>query len=353
MSTSNGRRNNLDALRLGAALLVLVSHGWALLGLEEQDFVVCATRGGFSASWLGLGIFFSISGYLIDGSAASSRSWRDFTRRRLLRIWPGLAVVVLLLVFVAGPLLGTLPVAVYFTSIGTYLYLATLSLWGIRWRIPGMFEGNPVQEVNGSLWTLPYEATFYVLSWVLLRRTKGWKLPAMLFLLGLVLRIFAYPVVEAFPLRPLFLSFHHLLNFGLFYLAGTLVRRLSAHRRALWVAFAVVTLLWLASLGHESMRRPLDFLILPLGSILVGTSSIWPFNRLFRIGDLSYGVYIFGFPVQQTMVQFAGKENLSPTLLAFHASWISMLIAFASWHLVEKPSLELKDRPLRLGRWSL
>lgn len=352
MTSSLVRRNNLDVLRLGAACLVIVSHSWALLGLGEHDFVTRATRGGFSASWLGLAIFFSISGYLIDGSAASSASWREFARRRFLRLWPGLAAVVLLLVFVVGPLLGSLSPRAYFTRPGTWFYLSSLTLWGMRWKIPGLFEGNPLPEVNGSLWTLPYEATLYVVTWLLLRRSKGWKTPAIVFGIGLALRTFAYPAVESIPFRPLLLSLHHLLDFGLFYVGGTLIRRLWKHERILWYVLLAASACWFASLGHEAVRRPLDFLILPLGSLLVGMLATWPFDRLSRIGDCSYGVYILGFPVQQILVQL-GSGHLPPLALTWCAIAICLPLAFLSWHLIEKPCLERKDRPIRLWRWSL
>lgn len=347
--------NNLDALRLFAAFLVLVSHGWALLGLAEADFVMRLTRGGFSASWLGLAIFFSISGFLIDRSAHSSKSWKAFARRRFLRLWPGLTCVILGTVFVIGPILGTLPIAAYFTSLGTWTYLASLTLWGMRWNVPGLFQGNPVQAVNGSLWTLPYEATFYLMSWAY-RKTTGfvhrWA-PMLLFSAGLLVRLFAYEWISAIPFRPVMLSLPFVLDFGLLYLGGTILNRVWKHQRIIWSAFIVLAVLWIACLGHEELRRPLDFLVLPMGTLLVGFRPLWPFNRLGRVGDFSYGLYIWGFPAQQVLVHFLGVSRLTPWSLAWGGALLALPFAVASWYLIEKRSLARKDIPLRLGRWSI
>lgn len=352
-----GERSNVyDALRLLAAFLVLVSHGWTLLGLEDHDFVWRATRGGFSASWLGLAIFFSLSGFLIDRSAQSSRGWRTFVRKRFLRLWPGLATVVLLTVLVLGPVVTRFSPSTYFAMPSTWFYLACLTIWGMRWKLPGAFSENPYPEVNGSLWTLPYEATLYAFSWLVRSRISrnAFRFGLLaLFLLALLAREWVHPRLEALAFRPFLLSLHHLLDFGLFYLAGSCLSRFSDFRRSLWVLLLVGAIAWSLALTEPELRKALDFIVLPLGAVLIGSLPLRPLDRIARFGDFSYGLYIWGFPVQQCLVHFAGAGNLTPTSLAVWGLCLTLPISVASWHLVEKPALARKDRPLRFGRWSL
>lgn len=349
------RENNLDMLRLLAAWLVMVSHGWALIGLPEHDFVWIWTRGGFGASGLGLAVFFSISGFLIDRSARSSPGWKAFVRRRFLRLWPGLAVVVVASVLVLGPVFGARPMGAYFADPMTWLYVATLSIWGMRWQLPGLFDGNPVPAVNGSLWTLPYEATFYAMSWWLgkLRGRVGEQVPVLLFGAGLLAQIALGDRIASITFRPLLLSVRFLLEFGLFYLAGTILNRLWSHKAALVATAFVLAVIWIAALGHDSVRRPLDFLVLPMVTLLVGFYPIRPFSRIGRIADLSYGMYVWGFPVQQILVLSFGPERFQPWSLTLCGVLATLPVAAISWFLVEKPALVRKDQPLRLLHWKL
>jgi peptidoglycan/LPS O-acetylase OafA/YrhL len=354
MTISHRARNNFDALRLFAAILVLTTHSWALLGILPHDFIARWTNDSFTASWLGLAIFFSLSGFLIDGSAASSPNWKAFAKRRFLRLWPGLTAVVLTTIFVIGPLVSNLGPGRYFTSWGTWFYLSTLTIWGTRWKLPGAFAGNPLVEVNGSLWTLPYETTLYVISWIL--RGKGNRGNLILFgifIAGVVARSFFYQQICAIPFRPMLISLQHLLNFGLFYIAGSCIRRVWHRQRLLQVALLVSGVAWMMSISHEHWRIPLDFIVLPLGVILLGSFPIRPFDQAARWGDLSYGVYIWGFPIQQILIYCCGANRLNPGLLTFLAILCAFPIAFASWHLIEKRSLAYKDRQINLGPFKL
>ncbi len=351
MADPDQRKNCFDAMRLIAASLVLVSHGWALLGQIEYDFIWRWTKGGFSASWLGLAVFFSLSGFLIDSSSQNCSNWKVFARRRILRLWPALAVVVLVTTFIVGPIVTKYTWSQYFSNFQTWLYLSSLTVWGMRWKLPGVFYQNPLPEVNGSLWTLPYETSFYVVSWAFRDTEKRQRFyaPFVAFAIGLALRMFAYEAIEAIPFRPFFLGLQHLLNFGLFYLAGSCIQRLWGRKKVLWWIFAGVLLVWVSCLGYENVRRPIDFVILPMGSILLGSLPVPIISRASRFGDFSYGVYIWGFPVQQMLVYCIGPTGLTPTKLAIFGLFCALPLAFASWHLIEKPALVRKKQEMNLG----
>jgi len=174
--------NNLDAVRLAAAWLVLYGHAFIFLGLPEPLFL----------SWLPLGplgvlIFFTISGYLVSQSWARDPSLPRFLARRALRIFPALAVCTLLSVLVLGPLLTTLPLADYFASPHTVGYLRNIALY-IGYYLPGVFEHNRVANaVNGSLWSLPVEFAMYlVIAAVGVLRASRWVVLALAVLWGLL-----------------------------------------------------------------------------------------------------------------------------------------------------------------------
>jgi peptidoglycan/LPS O-acetylase OafA/YrhL len=157
MAQSDHDDNNFDFLRVAAAFAVLVSHQYALSGRPEPVF--------FVGSWGGIGVlvFFAISGYLVAASWHHDPSGPRFVARRLLRIWPGLAIACLLTTLVLGPLFSDAGVRAYFTSPAPLDYLTQLGLWEFKPQLPGIFARNPIPgSANGSLWTLPIEVRCYV-----------------------------------------------------------------------------------------------------------------------------------------------------------------------------------------------
>ena len=216
--------NNLDAVRLVAAALVLYGHSFVFLGLPEPLFL----------SWLPLGplgvfVFFTISGYLVSESWARDPSLPRFFARRALRIFPGLAVCTLLSIVVLGPLLTTLPLADYASNPHTRGYLQNIALH-IVYYLPGVFEHNRVANaVNGSLWSLPVEFAMYIVlaivgvlrgsRWVVLGLAVAWALLSALW----AQRSTEMLVVYNFDLRQLFLC-------GTYFWAGVLVQRFDLKR---------------------------------------------------------------------------------------------------------------------------
>lgn len=158
----NGKQNNFDFLRFLAATLVIVSHSFPLTGFREIA-VLHNTLGGH-----GVFIFFLISGFLITRSYLASNNVFLFFKARLLRIFPALIVVILLTIFVLGPAVTSIPLDQYFANKSTYQMLNNILLHSISYKLPGVFEQNPYKySVNGSLWTLKYEFTFYIFVAVL------------------------------------------------------------------------------------------------------------------------------------------------------------------------------------------
>ena len=156
--------NNFDALRLGAALAVLASHSVPLsYGNNEWEPVWRASQHQATLGHLSVAVFFVISGYLITASYARRPDPVRFVGARVLRLLPGLAVMLALVTVVAGLLLTTLPLADYFASPATLrFFVGNLSVFAFTANLPGVFGSNPFPSaVNGSLWTLAYEVECY------------------------------------------------------------------------------------------------------------------------------------------------------------------------------------------------
>ena len=335
------RKNSFDLLRLMAATMVLYSHQYALLGLVEPSFVGWATFGT-----AGVAIFFFLSGFLVWSSwERDPNAWRFFARRSL-RIFPALWVVCLLSVFVLGPLVTVLSPGDYFASGATWRYLETAVL-NLPRDLPGLFTENPRPlVVNGSLWTLPLEFLCYVsvvlvgAAAIRLTRFKGAALSVCL--LGFVLMACYGPQLVGARFTP-HLEMVALFWWGVFYGAiwkGPLDR--------VSLVIAGLALLCFGLLGVGSLGR---LLVLACVAALVHVAGKNAAGARVTdaLGDMSYGVYIVAFPVQQLGVQW-GREHgwsmgtyLSVSLLATFA------LAFFSWHLVEKRALLFKPRTKSVG----
>ncbi len=340
------RLNNFDLIRILAAMCVMVSHQHALSGLPEPTVLNLDSLGG-----IGVLTFFSISGFLVAQSwVADPNVWR-FAAKRLLRIWPGLAVAIFLTAVVLGPAVSTLTLVEYFNDplLGSY---AGNLIFDFRDHLPLEFVGNarPI-PVNGSLWTIPLELQCYVglalLGLVGCLRYR-WLLPALTAGSALVVYLVLAPIYLQTPERlPLRVDQAYLLHFGLFFFAGASFNqlRLADHPRR-----ALSTLIGFYLFGALAfvLGAPLLalWLVLPISVVLVGQASTPVLRRAGRFGDLSYGLYIYAFPVQQTLI-WQLKDRLSWGALLALTIATTTVLAFASWHLVEKRALRLK--PVRPG----
>lgn len=337
------RSNNFDAVRILAALAVMVSHQYALTGRPEP-----VVRGADTLGGLGVLVFFSISGYLVAQSWSSDPNLWRFAARRLLRIWPGYAVALLLALFVLGPAVSTLDWAAYVAHPHFERYLQ--NFWfDLFDQLPLQFTGNAMPyAIDGSLWTIPLELGCYAMLAVLgllgLLRAPRWLAAAT----GLAMAAFILSggttglLAEHFGVAstPVYLTW-----FGLYFFAGASLQRLGWLREPLQRRRVA---LWALGLGVASLLVTRNaylalWLALPAGVLAVGLSS-WPLlRRAGRFGDLSYGLYIYAFPVQQTTLWLT-RGRLGPLASLLLAAGVTAVLAFLSWHLVEKWALRLKPR---------
>ncbi|MBR8055653.1 acyltransferase family protein [Burkholderia vietnamiensis] len=324
-------KNNFDFLRLAAAFSVLFAHQHALLGQAEPSI---GNRIGLGQ--LSVAVFFTISGYLVAQSWERDPHIARFAGKRLLRVWPGLAAVTLLSALVLGPIVSTLPLRDYIADPRFAHYMANLR-FAITYELPGVFERNPFPNaVNGSTWTIPLEIRCYLYLCLvgaigLLRK----RLITLSVVVALVAYHFAWYRAETNP------AINHGRDFGLYFCAGVLmwIYRDAWERRK--VAGAVAACLLGAVAIAFGQYKLGELIAVSSLTIAIGSSSTPVIREAGRFGDLSYGIYVYAFVVQQTLISALGAGLPFSAHLAI-ASAITTVFAWLSWHLIEKPALSMK-----------
>lgn len=328
------RSNSLNALRLVMASLVIVSHSWVLSGASEA-------APGWGDQYLGdiaVAGFFAISGFLILASRLSSKSLGDFLWRRFLRIWPAFAVVLVVVAVVVAPF------TVFVLGNGSYdpasaatYVVKNLGLWIFQ---PGI-EATPVGIAetgnwNAPLWTLSYEFLCYLLVGLIATFVPRRALAPVLWvaLVGAI----AIAGLDSVLTLPIPDPLAVLARLGSYFLAGSLLF-LHRHRvPATWpvgVAALAVCIALIAVQAFDIFGGPsFAVLLLWLGIVL-------PLRRVGAVNDISYGMYIYAFPLQLILAILVGA-TWSPWLFALVSIAVTVPFAAASWFVVERPAMRLK-----------
>lgn len=333
------RHNRLNAVRLVLASLVILGHAWPLTGAAGPSLELLSD--------VAVNGFFVLSGYLIAESRART-TLVPYLWRRFLRIYPAFLVSLLVVAVVLAPLAAAVEGTSLDLASAAGFVLSNADLRISQWGIDGTLTRVPAPDSwNGSLWTLFYEALAYVLVGLVLSlavavRHARWVLPAM-FLVVLVLR----PLAEG----PLDVTTHLYLNAARlvgYFLAGAAVWAWAGTWRPTRVQIvgAAVVYAVLTDLGRADLygQLPLAVLLLGLGA---APSRSWTTRT-----DLSYGVYIYAYPVQQLLV-LLGTASWGVALNSLLVVLLTLPLALLSWTLVEKPALRAKawldprDRPDR------
>ena len=342
-------KNNFHLIRFVAASLVLFGHCYPLTGRGNYDYITIASQGIFPTSHMGVCIFFIVSGYLVSQSLQNSQNIKSFIWKRMLRIFPALTVVLLLCVFVVGPICTTLSYNTYWMLPETYRFLKLIKLYPyIENSLPGVFENNPEKAVNGSLWTLPYEITMYFFL-VFLQLINLFKKRSLILILFIIsIPISTYYIFNTSPLKliPIIhLSFTDTLEFGIFFMVGTLTCLFKDKVQFRFVYFIVITFLWfglgLLHITSSTTIKAISFIALPY-IVLYLANLKGKLNTFSKFGDFSYGIYIYAFPIQQMIVNF-NTTNISILKLFLLSSLIVLPLSIISWYLVEEPALRYKS----------
>jgi peptidoglycan/LPS O-acetylase OafA/YrhL len=336
LSDFRGRDNNFNLLRIVAATLVVAAHAASPGGGPSVD--PTQRLFGIGAGDLGVDIFFVLSGFLVTKSFAG-KPLAEFAWARVMRIYPGLWTSTVLTVVVAGLFFADIPPQQFFASRDTITYFAhnltMLPSFGSQSSLPHVFA-LPDDKFNLPLWTLPHELQMYML------------LAAVGTLAGLRARyIGALALFGALCVILAKLGGMHLLTidrgrFIYFFFTGSLAY--VFRQRILltgWIAMPLLCVVVGSVFATGSMlireaalALALPYLLLWCAYVPAGFLRLW--NRL---GDYSYGIYIYGFPVQAALAT-TGRTGTALSNFV----WTMLLvtpIAVASWHLLEQRALRI------------
>ncbi|TMD06808.1 MAG: acyltransferase [Chloroflexi bacterium] len=294
--------NNFTLLRVLAACVVIWDHAYRLVGLTPplSDRIAFTDTGTIAVY-----TFFCISGYLLLGSWAATPKLGQFILKRALRIMPGLMVAVAGAALLFGTLATDLPVGQYLTSPQTRQYVfENWTMFNPQYVLPGVFAHQPYNVVNGSIWTLCYEVTLYTLvpflGVLLLRR---WRLFGTMVVIGVAV----LPWDHLPPAVPFLsgLNIAILATFGRYFLMGSLLYAWRDRVPLRWPVVLAVAAAFGIGFGHW-WGAWISYAALPYLVIYLARLDIAALRGRFRRRDLSYGLYVWAFPVEQSIVSVAG-----------------------------------------------
>jgi len=324
--------DNFVQLRLLAATLVIYAHCWPLGNSADVVEWVSRTWTVFAGT-VAVDAFFFISGLLITMSYVRRASVRSFVRARALRIYPALVVCVVFCALL-GAAVTTLPLRAYFVAPRLYQFIVgNASLARVRPHLPGVFATNRhARIVNGSLWTLPAELQMYgyvallgVLG-ILRSKTRFACTLAVLLVLGTMARDRIHLVsLEAYE------------GFATYFAAGA---GCWMFRDRVVVSGALLAMLIMLCVATRSTAAYPPVFAATIVYFCLWFAFVPRMGPLTGVGDYSYGLYLYGFPIQQ-LVAWRLPE-LGPWPLLLVSLPLAFVLAAASWHCVEKPALARK-----------
>ncbi len=341
---TNSRDNNFNLIRFVAALLVLYSHSFVVVtGMRSAQ----PLQGLIGMTWgdIAVDIFFVISGFLVTRSFFERKNIIAFARSRILRVYPALIAAVLFCTFVVGLFFTSETLLVYLSSTKTYHYLLknmTL-LYGISHYLPGLFADLPYKgDVNTSLWTLPYEMKLYAMLGIfgfILFKLQKYQRKNLLEIAFLILALAVALATVLNHIHP-FVSPYFLRFFTLFF-AGSIFYVFRSQVILSWKISLIASIILLLSIFYKELlfftyAVSLTYLVVYLAYIPAGT-----IRRFNQSGDYSYGIYIYAWPIQQSII--AMIPQCSITAMVILSFGVTLIFAYLSWHLIEKRFLSLKN----------
>lgn len=338
---ADGRDNNFNLIRILAASGVLVSHAYPISWGGRAPQPLENLLHGLTLGTVCVWIFFAISGFFITRSFDRQSSVVSFLTARILRLFPALATVLVVTILVAGFVLTDADPSVFWAATGEY-FARNMLLFDLKYDLPGVFESNPGGAgINGSLWSLSYEVTCYIGVFIcgLLGLLKSRKVFAGITLLFLCI----YAATMALQLNP---RIEQLAELGLTFLTGMVFYIWRDKIPLSWGVLAGVTAVTVAA-WFTPLFMPVFAVSLSYAVFFAGYAKVPLLLNYNRLGDYSYGVYIYAFPIQQLVAQ---SGVTTPAINMAVAMPFTLICAVLSWHLVEAPAMKLRYRIKVPGR---
>jgi peptidoglycan/LPS O-acetylase OafA/YrhL len=351
LNANKGVGPGFDGLRLLLSVWVFVVHSLFLItGIGSAlEFAADPVHRIIISPVLPM--FFAVSGYLVAGSAIRTKHLSTFLLFRVLRIAPALSVEVTLSALTLGPWLTETTLTNYFSDPLFFSYFLNI-VGSPHMQLPGVFADNPVPNiVNANLWTLKSEFFCYLFMSVMIGTGVIFhkKYFAIVGVLVLCL-VFAFAVLKGHPFyngfgvpdwKTLIAAF--MLGCLAFHWNEYIV---VSHVYAILAGLIACGSLAFSTYSYSHLSAPnalVGLMALTYLVIYIGTRNLYLPNYL-RNGDYSYGIYLFGFPLQQTLIHFLPLDYKHELTILLVGLPLTFAFAALSWNLVEKPTLKLKIR---------
>ena len=321
------RSNNLNLVKFIAALFVIISHAYPLCkGAEYNDILSDLSRNSIAFGSLAVAIFFMSSGFFVTKSLLKSKDSKKYLHNRFIRIFPPLWFTLIVCILVCGLFFSTYSLGKYFLSSDFFKYCLNFILIPIH-NLPGVFMNNIYPGViNGPLWTLPIEFVCYLvllLAYKLnLVNKKSYKYVALLVIVAFV-GINLIPLSIKGYIQPCFLFF-----WGSFYW----IYRDKITMNNTYFLISLVAFVLLIVLGYGQVA---SFLFVPYLTLYIAFCLPQCNNRLTSLGNLSYDIYLCGWPIQQMVISLFGGSMLVGMNILISIP-LSILVGYITYRLVEK-----------------
>lgn len=326
--------NSLNALRLVFALIVVISHVPLVRG-ARAIYVGDLEIGGWAVAG-----FFAISGWLVTQSRMRL-SFGNFLWRRCLRIFPGFWICLIATAFIAAPIAAVAGPGTWRPIVAVRYVIRDVALHIFQQGIGTTLHGLPDQSTwNLSLWTLSYEFACYLCIGLLLSIAVARRRPSVVVAAFVVIAVTNAALIAAGTGRSTTLQ----ISFRLasFFLAGALLAQCRRIRLTGYGALAALAIL-VAVTAIDGVRM---FAALPVAYLCLWLGRVLPLRSFGRSNDVSYGVYVYAWPIQQ-LLMFTAAARWPAFWFAIISMAATLPAAFLSWRLVEHPALRLKS--VRLG----
>jgi len=330
--------DNFLLLRFLAACMVIYRHGGAITGGSGFWDIIPWLGWGTDSGKIAVHIFFIVSGFMVTGSYMRRNNLSEFLWARLLRIFPAYIFCLVLSSLVLGAIYTTESMHEYYMNHGVYHYIFhNMSMQtNMVWKLPGVFIDNPKRAtINGSIWTLPAESRMYLwvalvgLSGLLSRRWLATTFIVAMLIIGVVR-----------PHSALLMTPDIYLELGGMFALGAIC---YIHRDRITVGWLWVLILAISSYSLRSTEIYPYIFAATLAQFCFSFAYSIPWYWFNRFGDYSYGIYLWGFPMQQVIAH--EFPNLTPIENSLTALPLALTLAVISWHLIEKQALRMKILP--------
>ena len=336
------RENNFDFLRIILASFVIISHSYLCAGNKTNEIMLKLTNGQEGLGGFAVKCFFIISGYLIYLSLSRSKNLNSYFWNRFLRLYPAYIVMLLVICLIVPFVYLGEEQLIENISYRTYFF-RQLSFYHIQDSIDGVFTDLPSNIVNGSLWTICYEVSMYILISFLFFINKKFRIYYLILsILASYIIITFYPFfLNNFLFKKIYLKAPQFYELFCFFFAGALMTYVNIKKVKIKNLLIVLAFLLIIISYYYNFFSYVKYLILPIFVILIGTQSTPYLNQIgIKLGDNSYGIYIYGWFIQQLLMYYF---NLTTFPLMILSLIISYIVGLLSWHLIEKKALVYKN----------